>query len=81
MSKIFHNWVPILLKLSNVFSNLIVWPERGTIRTNFPASFKRKWKDLVVIVDCNEVFIERPKNLTALAQSWSTISTIIQQNI
>ena len=71
VSKIFCNWVPML---SNVLSSLIVWPERGTIRTNLSASFKKKWKDVAVIIDCSEVFKERPKNLTAHAQ---TISIII----
>ena len=41
VSKIFCNWVPMLL---NVLNSLIVWPERGRIRTNLPASFKKKWK-------------------------------------
>ena len=68
VSKIFCNWVPML---SNVLSGLIVWPERDTVRTNLPASFKKKWKDVVVIIDCSEVFIERPKSLTAHAQTWS----------
>ena len=71
VSKIFCNWVPML---SNVLSSLIVWPERGTIRTNLSASFKKKWKDVALIIDCSEVFKERPKNLTAHAQ---TISIII----
>ena len=68
VSNIFCNWVPML---SNVLSNLIVWPERGTIRTNLSASFKKKWKDVVVIIDGSEVFKERPENLTAHAQTWS----------
>ena len=56
VSKIFRNWVPTL---SNI---LIVWPERDTIRTSLPASFKKKWKDLAVIIDCRKEFIESPKN-------------------
>ena len=68
VSKIFCYWVPVL---SNVLSSLIVCPERGTIRTSLPASFKKKWKDVVGIFDYSEVFIERPKNLTAHAQTWS----------
>ena len=43
VSKIFCNRVPIL---SNVLSSLTVWPERGTVRTNLPASFKRDGKIL-----------------------------------
>ena len=53
VSKIFRNWVPML---SNVLSSLTVWPERGTIIINLPASFKKKWKNVIVIIDCSEVF-------------------------
>ena len=68
VSKSFSNWVPML---SNVLSSLIVLPERGTIRTNLPASFKKKLKDVVGIIDYSEVFTERPKNLTARGHTWS----------
>ena len=39
--------------------------------SNMIESFKKKWKDVVEIIDCSEVFIERPKNLTARTQTWS----------
>ena len=68
VSKVFCNWVPIL---SNVLNSLFVWPGRGTKGTNLPAAFKKKWKDVVAIIGCKEVFIERPKNLTARTQTWS----------
>ena len=67
MPKVFCNWVSIL---SNVLNSLFVWPGRGTKGTNLPASFKKKWKD-VAAIGCKEVFIERPKNLTARTQTWS----------
>ena len=40
-----------------------------TIRTNLPALFEKKWKDVVVIIDYSEEFIEKPKNLTARPQT------------
>ena len=43
VSKIFRNRIPML---SNVLSSLTAWPERGTIRTNLSASFKRDGKIL-----------------------------------
>ena len=52
-------------------TNLIVWPDHGTIRTHLPRSFKKNFKDCVCIIDCSEIFIERPKNLTARAHTWS----------
>ena len=30
-----------------------------------------EWKDVVSIIDCSEISIEQPKNLTARAQNWS----------
>ena len=36
-----------------------------------PRSFKKNFKDCVCIIDCSKKFIERPKNLTARAQTWS----------
>ena len=52
-------------------TNLIVWPDHGTIRRHLPQSFKKNFKDCVCIIDCSEIFIERPKNLTARAHTWS----------
>ena len=68
VSKFFCNWVPIL---SNVLNSLFDWPGRGTKGTNLLAAFKKKWKDVVAIIGCKEVFIERSKNLTARTQTWS----------
>ena len=52
-------------------TNLIVWPDHATIRRHLPRSFNKNFKDCVCIIDCSEMFIERPKNLTAKAQTWS----------
>ena len=68
VSKILRNWIP---RLANVLSSLIFWPGRGAIRKNLPPSFKKKWKDVVSIIDCGEIFIERPKNLIGRVQTWS----------
>ena len=52
-------------------TNLIVWPDHGTIRRLLPQSFKKNLKDCEWIIDCSEKFIEKPKNLTERAQTWS----------
>lgn len=69
VSKIYRTWLPLL---SNCLKMLIVWPESAIIRKNLPDSFKGKFSDCVVIIDCTEIFCERPTNLTARAQTWST---------
>ena len=69
ISNVFRTVVPIL---SAQLKNLIVWPDRGTIKHHMPECFKRKYKDCVCIIDCTEIFIERPRNLTARADTWSS---------
>ena len=68
MSKIFRSLVPLIVAHT---TNLIVCPDHGTIRRHLPQSFKKNFKDCVRIIDCSEIFIERPKSLTARAQTWS----------
>ena len=68
MSKIFRSLIPLI---KAHMTNLIVWPDHGTIRRHLPRSFKKNFKDCVCIIDCSKIFIERPKNLTARVQTWS----------
>ena len=68
ISKIFRCWVKVAaMKLKC----LIVWPDKGAIRYNLPPCFTKKYRDAVCIIDCSEIFIQRPTNLTARAQTWS----------
>ena len=68
VSKIFTSLVP---GIGAHMTNSIMWPDHGTIRRHLPCSFKKNFKDCVFIIDCSEIFIERPKNITARAQTWS----------
>ena len=68
ISKIYRVWLP---GLSKCLKKLIVWLSKMEIMQNLPHSFRRKYRDCICIIDCSEVFIERPKNLTARAQTWS----------
>ena len=50
----------------------IKWPDRETLRKTMPLSFLEHFGVKVVsIIDCFELFIERPSNLLAQAQTWS----------
>nr|XP_047129323.1 uncharacterized protein LOC124809319 [Hydra vulgaris] len=60
-----RKWLP---KLSEVLKNLIVWPSKDLLRANLPKCFK----NCCCIIDCTEIFIARPLNLTARAQTYST---------
>ena len=68
VSKIFRSWLP---KIAEKLKYLIIWPDKATIRANLPSSFLGKFRDCVCIIDCTEIFLERPTNLTARAQTWS----------
>lgn len=52
--------------------HLIHWPEREELQKTMPVCFQESFgKKVVVIIDCFEVFIDRPSNLMARAQTWS----------
>jgi len=52
-------------------AHLIKWPDRETLRLTMPMSFRKFFKQCCVIIDCSEIFIERPSDLLAHAQVWS----------
>ena len=66
VSKIYHSWLVIL---SKTLQPLIVWSSRGVLRRHHPSAFK-SYKNCACIIDCTEIFIEKPLNLEARAISW-----------
>ena len=70
-STVSRNFHKVLDVLAVRLAHLIVWPDRTTLRKTIPTSFQRFFKNCCVIIDCTEIFIERPKNLLARAQCWS----------
>lgn len=50
---------------------MITWPDCETLRKNLPACFKRHYVNVVSIIDCFEIFIERPSSLEARAATYS----------
>ena len=52
-------------------NHLIKWPDRDALRSTMPTSFQKFFKSCAVIIDCSEVFVERPSDLLARAQMWS----------
>lgn len=55
------------------FKHLLYWPEREELRRSMPMDFQKTFgKKVSVIIDCFEVFIQRPKNLLARASTWSS---------
>lgn len=68
VSRHFHKVLDILYICTE---SLIKWPDRETLHLTMPTSFKKFFRRCAVIIDCSEVFIERPSNLLARAQVWS----------
>ena len=68
VSRIFRKWIGIM---SERLKFLIRWPEREEVRKTLPLEFKKFFPRCVSIIDCTEVFIERPSDLKACAQTWS----------
>ena len=69
VSKIFHKWLDVLFYR---LGKLIKWPEREQLLETTPLSFRNVFgTKVVIIIDCFEVFINRPSNLLARAQTWS----------
>ena len=64
-SKIFHRWLNILYR---ELKQLIVWPDSETLRKTYQNVSK---KDVVCIIDCFEVFIQRPRSFDARAATYS----------
>lgn len=69
VSRIFDKWIDIM---STRLQFLILWPQREELIKTMPLVFKQNFGNKVaVIIDCFEVFIERPSSLIARAMTWS----------
>ena len=52
--------------------SLVYWPGREQLRKTMPLRFRKSFGlKVAIIIDCFEMFIERPSNLMARAQTWS----------
>ena len=61
----------LLPLLATRLSFLIMWPSREVCRRNLPQVFRKTYPRCRVIIDCTEIFIERPSNLSAHSETWS----------
>lgn len=67
-SSIFSTWIKFL---SCELKSLIFFPERDVVLSTMPTSFLEQGSRARVIIDCTEVFIERPRDLCTQALTWS----------
>ena len=61
VSRIFSKWMNIM---NRRLGHLILWPNRDALTKTMPICFQESFgKKVAVIIDCFEVFLERPSNL------------------
>lgn len=77
-SRILDKWIDAM---STRLQFLVMWPEREELRKTMPLVFKQNFGDKVaVIIECFEVFIDRPSGLIARAMTWSNYKQICNWN-
>lgn len=53
--------------------DLIYWPNREELQKTMPMEFRKYFGvKVAVVIDCFEIFIQRPSNLLARASTWSS---------
>ena len=67
-SYIFHQWLDIMY---HNLKQLIIWPDTETLRNNLPVAFRKHYINAKCIIDCFEIFIERPLSFDARAVTYS----------
>ena len=68
VSRNFRKWIDVMyIRLKP----LIKWPEREDLLKTMPLDFKNTFQKCVIIIDCCEVFCERPTSLMVRPQTWS----------
>ena len=68
VSCLFNSWIVIMAQR---LSLLIYWPSRDEVTKSMPQTFKKFYGRCICILDCEEIFIERPTDLVARSQTWS----------
>ena len=69
VSRCFRKWIDILyIRLMPT----IQWPSREAVRKTLPLDFRKDFGSCICIIDCFEVFCERPSDLMARAQTFSS---------
>ncbi len=68
VSRLFHSW------MDTMYCNLqplVTWPDTATLRENMPAAFRKHFSNVKCIIDCFEIFIQRPVSFHARAATYS----------
>lgn len=82
--RVFNN----TLNVMNIrLCNIIKWPSRDQILCSLQMCYRNSFENCTSIIDCFEIFIKRPKEMKARAQTYSqykhhnTVISIIPQGV
>ena len=68
VSSLVTTWVKTLSKF---LRPLINWPQREYVQAQLPSKILKQYPYLRAIIDCTEIYIERPRELLLQAHTWS----------
>ena len=68
VSRIFHKWLDVMYVR---MKPCIHWPDKETVRQTLPNVFVKHFQSVRCIIDCSEIFIERPTSFKARVQTYS----------
>ena len=64
-------WMKVINIMYVRLKSFIMWPEREQLRKTMPLTFRNSFSKCICIIDCFEIFCERPSDLMARAQTYS----------
>ena len=68
VSVVFHKWITLM---SVELKCLVRWPDSIALHEHLPSTFRKHFSNVRCIIDCFEIFIERPVALHARAATYS----------
>ena len=71
-STISRTFLHVIEVLYTKLKPLIIWPDRDNLKKTMPMVFRKHSPNCIVIIDCFEIFLDRPTNLLARAQTYSS---------
>ena len=67
-----HTFLHVVNVLYHRLKPLVIWSERDALRKTLPVDFSKHCTNCVVIIDCFEIFLDRPLNPLARTQTFSS---------
>ena len=68
VSKVFEKYVPLI---ACYLSSLIFWPDQKAIKKRLPINFRARFSNIVSIIDCFEIEVQKPSDPVQQTLTWS----------